>query len=82
MMGSIPILHHTGHGDQTRTRLLKLRSGSWRLTQGLSQTQPQCPLYPVFVLSFRSGSQRSPVLSGKLSYVCRKICVTFYPQIL
>lgn len=34
------------------------------------------------VLSLRFGSQRAPVLSGKLSCVCRKICVTFYPQIL
>lgn len=44
MMGSVPTLHSTGCGYQTRTPLLKPCSGSWRPTQGLSQTQPRRPL--------------------------------------
>lgn len=43
-MGSIPTLHSTGCGYQTHTQLLKPCSGSWRPTQGLSQTQPRRPL--------------------------------------
>lgn len=75
-MGSIPIWHSTGHGCQTPAQLLKPRSGSWRPTQGLSaDTTSEPSFYSAFVFSFRFGSQRAPVLSGKLSYVYKKICV-------
>lgn len=83
MMGLISILHSTGHGCQALTEPLKPHSGPRSQTPVLrTDIASVLAFHSAFVLSFSSGSWKPPVLSCKLTYAFKKICVTLYPDVL